>query len=122
MNIIKNDKVNIVSAMNAEVSELSGVKGSYFTHVLKIKHSPLSSNADCKRVNDLVRSHYDTLSDCELSEDTYKLERGGVDGDGEGGWSNQWIIEDMKYHKNDIADNQVFVLFFMRLSGAEFYE
>lgn len=118
MNIIKNDDIAVVRAMNAELEE---IKTSHFTHLLKIKHNPLSGNMDCKRVNNMIKSHFDELCDSAESEDVYKIESGYVDSDGESGFSNESVIVDIEFFKNEIVSNQIFVIFRVRLSNNQVY-
>ena len=113
MDINKNDEFDVVRSMNAELEE---IKNSYFTHLLKIKHNPLVNNMDCKLVNDLVKSHFEKLCDSVKSEDVYKIISGGVCDDGESGFSNESVIDDIEHLKNEMVNNDVFVVFRIKLS------
>lgn len=119
MNIIKNNESNIVSVLDAKLVE---IKHSYFTHSLVVNHNPLANDTNCKLVNNLITSHYHHLSSSELSDDVYTLVGGSVDPDGEGGYSLEWVIEDIEFHKNEIiAGNQITVLFLVKLSNPVSY-
>ena len=113
MDIIKNDQVDVVRSMSAKIEK---TKNKHFTHLLKIKHNPVCGNMDCKRVNDLVESHFDTLCDNVKSEDIYKIIQGGVDSDGDSGFFNESVIDDIEHLKNEMVDNQIYVVFRIKLS------
>ena len=118
MDITKNDEAHI-AAIGAELEQ---IKHAYFTHLLNVNHNPLTSNLDCKRINDLIKNHFDMLSDDNKSNDTYKLSRGGVDSNGESGWEQESNIDDLQYLNCEIVNGKIVVRFRMKLSSEVSHE
>jgi hypothetical protein len=113
MDIIKNDKTTIVSGIDAELLE-SNRAG--FNCTLKVKHNPLTSDAACKKINDLIASHFDLLCDAVKTDDVYKIVRGSVDSDAESGNETESVIDYIEHWKNETENNQVYVFFTVELS------
>ncbi len=114
MEITKNDIVKI----RYFTAILEEKKRRAFTHELRVTFNALSMNAANYEINELIESHFDLIDNDSVVTDVYKLTNGGVDSEGESGWSNEGIIKEIEFYKAEMVDNEtVTAVYLLTLSN-----